>query len=53
MFARNGRSGYVLKPANLRVKNKEAQNTAESRTLHVKVLTGFPPVVPLLRTTES
>lgn len=37
MFARNGRSGYVLKPVNLRVKNKEAQNTAESRELHIRV----------------
>lgn len=37
MFSRNGRSGYVLKPANLRFKNKEAQNTVESHTLVVQV----------------
>jgi phosphatidylinositol phospholipase C delta len=51
MFARNGRSGYVLKPQNLCVKNKEALVLQEKRTLSIKVISGQQ--LPLLNKADK
>ena len=45
MFERNGRSGYVLKPAALRLKDKEAFAKRTKHFLDITVSASFKPYV--------